>query len=128
MVGSMVAMLKDARQEGYAVPSFCVWNAESARAVLDEADTSNSPVILMAGPVELELTSPVHLARIVRDYATDVRVPVVLHLDHGDTPERVKACINAGFNSVMLDYSKRTLAENIAVNYALTFRKDDRDA
>ena len=65
-------------------------------------------------PYEIKLTGLEDLSQIVLYHARRATVPVALHLDHGDTFERVMGCIAAGFTSVMLDASQLPLAENIA--------------
>lgn len=112
MLCATKALLSAAVTDGYAIPSFCVWNAETVGAVLATAQDLLSPVILMAGPGEFNLLPPRNLARIARAFAADVSVPVGLHLDHGDSIDLVKECIDSGFTSVMLDYSKRPYQEN----------------
>lgn len=108
----MLALMEKARREGYAVPSFCVWDAESIALVRRTASQLRAPVIIMSGPCELTLLSPAEMAAVAHTQAFDV--PVALHLDHGDTPEITQLCLDAGFSSVMLDYSPRPFAENVA--------------
>lgn len=110
----MKPMLEDALARGYGVPSFCVWNAESVRGVLQTAVRLKSPVILMAGPGEFPLVDIEDLATIVRAFASDHPLPAALHLDHGNSLEQVRRCLDAGFTSVMLDYSTRSFDENAA--------------
>lgn len=107
-------LLKKAMADGYAVPSFCVWNAETAITVLGVAADLRAPVILMNGPGEFCSLAPADLAAIVRDVYVRFEVPVALHLDHGDTIDRVEECLRAGYTSVMLDFSTRPYAENVA--------------
>ncbi len=109
----MSKLLGDALRHGYAVPSFCIWNAETADAVLRVAERCRAPVILMTGPGEL-LLSYGALADTARTLAARYSVPAALHLDHGNTPQAVDACLAAGFTSVMLDYSTKPFAENAA--------------
>jgi tagatose 1,6-diphosphate aldolase GatY/KbaY len=94
------------------VPGFTVWNAETVNTVLGVAAACRAPVLLMAGPAEFSLMPPALLADVARCVAARYDVPAALHLDHGDSPECVEACIAAGFTSVMLDYSSRPVAEN----------------
>jgi len=110
----MHELLQPAWKAGYAVPSFCAWSGEVAETVLQVATELKAPVILMSGPGEFGLNSPDTLARIVKALIDKYPVPAALHLDHGDSPEMVDACIAAGFTSVMLDYSTRPFAENVA--------------
>jgi len=110
----MHELLQPAYEGSYAVPSFCAWNAEVAETILQVAADLKAPVILMSGPGEFGLNSPDTLARICSAIAPKYRVPVALHLDHGDSPEMVVACLKAGYSSVMLDYSMRSYEENVA--------------
>ena len=109
----MGELLKKALDGGYAVPSFCVWNAETMSAVLRVATRLEAPVILMNGPGEFPLLPPSHMAGIARMLTAKPFVPVALHLDHGDSPEQVISCLDAGYTSVMLDYSTRPFEENV---------------
>jgi tagatose 1,6-diphosphate aldolase GatY/KbaY len=110
----MLELLKKAAADRYAVPSFCVWNAETMVAVLRVAAAMRAPVILMNGPGEFPLMSPADVAVIAREFAGRFPVPAALHLDHGNSLEQVEECLEAGYGSVMLDYSTRPYAENVA--------------
>jgi tagatose 1,6-diphosphate aldolase GatY/KbaY len=109
----MLDLLNRATSEGYAVPGFCVWNAETIKAVLQTASKVKAPVILMSGPGEFPLLGPRDLAAVANALAEDFDVPAALHLDHGDSLAQVEACLAAGYTSVMLDYSTRPFAENV---------------
>jgi tagatose 1,6-diphosphate aldolase GatY/KbaY len=110
----MHELLRPAWAAGYAVPSFCAWNAEVTETILQVATDLQAPVILMSGPGEFPLNPPDTLGRISRAIAEKFNVPAALHLDHGDSPELVETCIKAGYTSVMLDYSLRPFDENVA--------------
>lgn len=110
----MHELLQPAWERNYAVPAFCAWNAEVTETILQVATDLEAPVILMSGPGEFPLNSPDTMARISRTIAEKYRVPAALHLDHGDSPEIVDACLEAGYTSVMLDYSTRPFEENAA--------------
>jgi fructose-bisphosphate aldolase class II len=109
----MSELLADAYATGYAVPSFCAWNAEVVQAVLRVAEALRAPVILMAGPAEFPLLAPRALGAVAHALIASSSVRAALHLDHGDSLEQVQACLAAGFTSVMLDYSTRPLDENV---------------
>jgi ketose-bisphosphate aldolase len=109
----MSDLLQQAAAEGYAVPSFCVWSAETMEAVLQTAEALKAPVILMAGPGEFDLLGPAELGAIAQTVARRFEVRAALHLDHGNSPAMVDACLGGGFTSVMLDYSCRPLRENM---------------
>ncbi|MHB1295021.1 MAG: class II fructose-bisphosphate aldolase [Anaerolineae bacterium] len=106
-------LLIPALTDGYAVPSFCVWNAETLRTVLEVAADLRAPVIVMAGPMEYFALKPHELADITRWLMGRFDVPIALHLDHGDTIDLVEDCLDAGYSSVMLDYSSRPFDENV---------------
>jgi ketose-bisphosphate aldolase len=109
----MGELLQCAGAEGYAVPSFSVWNAESMHTVMATAADLKSPVILMNGPCEFALLRPPLMAAVARTVVRRYRVPVALHLDHGDSLELVRECLKAGYSSVMLDFSARPFGENV---------------
>jgi tagatose 1,6-diphosphate aldolase GatY/KbaY len=110
----MHELLRPAWKAGYAVPSFCAWNAEVAETVLQVAVELKAPVILMSGPGEFVLNPPYTLGCIAKGLIKKYNVPAALHLDHGDSPAMVEECIQAGYTSVMLDYSLRPFEENVA--------------
>ena len=105
-------LLQRAASEGYAVPSFCVWNAETMEVVLRTAEVLKAPVILMNGPGEFGLLEPAQMGAVAHTIARKFNVRAALHLDHGNSVEMVDACLNAGYTSVMLDYSLRSFQEN----------------
>jgi ketose-bisphosphate aldolase len=108
----MKELMIHAMAHNYAVPSFCAWNAEVIETILKVCQRLRSPVILMAGPGEFQLLRPATNAAIVRALLADYKVKAALHLDHGDSLELVKECVNAKFTSVMLDFSTRGFEEN----------------
>ena len=110
----MDELLQPAWRGKYAVPAFCAWNAEVAEVILRVATELQAPVILMSGPGEFPLNPPETLARICQAVALKYPGPAALHLDHGDSLELVQQCLEAGYTSVMLDYSTRPFAENVA--------------
>jgi fructose-bisphosphate aldolase class II len=110
----MSEILIPARTGGYAVGAFEVWNLESIQAVVAAAEELSQPVILQIGPYEADYAGLEDIAHIALFHARRARIQVVIHLDHGDTFERVMQCINHGFTSVMLDVSHLPYAENVA--------------
>ena len=115
-------LVDSAYHDGYAVPSFCVWNAETTEAVLQAAADFRAPVMIMSGPSEFEVFPPAVMAEIARAMARKYDVRAALHLDHGDSPELADRCIAAGYTSVMLDYSTRPFEENAGALKALAGR------
>lgn len=110
----MSELLAEAYAAGYAVPGFCVWCPEAMQTVLSVAAEMRAPVILMNGPAEFPLLSPSTLAAAAHELVERFPVRAALHLDHGESPERVRQCLDVGYTSVMLDYSTRSLEENTA--------------
>lgn len=110
----MSEILVPARRGGYAVGAFEVWNLESVQAVVTAAEGLSQPVILQVGPYEADHAGLEDIVHIAVFHARRAKIPVALHLDHGDTFERVMQCINHGFTSVMLDVSHLPYAENVA--------------
>jgi len=114
---SLVAMsqvLIPARRGGYAVGAFEVWNLESVQVVVAAAEGLSQPVILQVGPYEADYAGLEDISLMALYCARRARVPVTVHLDHGDTFERVMQCIAHGFTSVMLDVSHLPYSENVA--------------
>jgi len=109
-----IDLVRSAFEGGFAVPSFCVWNAECMDTVLRVAADCRAPVILMNGPGEFGLLPPATMGAIARAVARPYAVPAALHLDHGDSMGQVESCLSAGYTSVMLDFSAKPLRENIA--------------
>jgi len=107
-------MLLDARKKGYAVGHFNVENLETVQAVVDAAVECNSPVILAATESAIAYAGIEYLAALVK-VAAKANVPVALHLDHGKRIDAVRACLKAGFTSIMIDASLKPYKENIRI-------------
>ena len=108
-------ILKKAYEGGYAVGGFNVNNMEIIQAITEAAKLENSPVILQVSAGARKYAKHGYLVKLVEAAVEDTDLPIVLHLDHGDSFEICKACIDGGFTSVMIDGSKYSLEENIAL-------------
>jgi tagatose 1,6-diphosphate aldolase GatY/KbaY len=108
----MSLLVGKAYRKGYAVPAFCAWNAEVIEVILASAEKLRAPVILMSGPGEFHVLGPASIAAVAYAIKTRYDVPAALHLDHGDSLEMVRACVEARYTSVMLDFSSRPFEEN----------------
>ena len=121
MLVSAKEMLNKAREVHYAVGQFNINNLEWTKAILLTAQENNSPVILGvsegAGKYMCGYKTVVGMVKGMME-ELKITVPVALHLDHGSF-EGAKACINAGFSSVMFDGSHYPIEENIAKTTAL---------
>ena len=116
MLVSAKEMLNKAREGKYAVGQFNINNLEWTKAILLTAQECNSPVILGvsegAGKYMCGYKTVVGMVNGMLE-ELNITVPVALHLDHGSF-EGAKACINAGFSSIMFDGSHYAIEENIA--------------
>ena len=108
-------MFEKSMKEGYAIGAFNVNNMEIIQAIVDAASKENSPVILQASSSAIKYARPTYLKKMVEAAVEETNIPIALHLDHGADFEACKACIDAGFTSVMIDGSKYDFEENIAV-------------
>ncbi len=121
MLVSAKEMLNKAREGKYAVGQFNINNLEWTKAILLTAQECNSPVILgVSEGAGKYMTGYKTIVGMVNGMLEElnITVPVALHLDHGSF-EGAKACINAGFSSIMFDGSHYPIEENIAKTTAL---------
>ena len=108
-------MFEKSMKEGYAIGAFNVNNMEIIQAIVDAASKENSPVILQASSSAIKYARPTYLMKMVEAAVEETNIPIALHLDHGPDFETCKACIDAGFTSVMIDGSKYDFEENVAI-------------
>ena len=116
MLVSMKDMLQHALRDGYAVGQFNINNLEWVGAVLSTAQQCRSPVILgvSGGTVKHMLgLKCIHDIVVNAMEYLHIDVPVALHLDHGKSIESVKACIDGGYTSVMIDGSSLPYEQNV---------------
>jgi fructose-bisphosphate aldolase, class II len=107
-------LIEKAFAEHYAMPSFNVCSLEMAKACIEAAEKERAPIMLQTGPDDLKHASPFVMATMIHALAEEADVPIMLHLDHGDSEERVAKCIRAGYSSVMFDGEHYALEENVA--------------
>lgn len=113
----MVQCLREAAKKKYGVGAFNVNNMEQIQGIMQAAKECHSPVILQASRGALKYTNLVYLKRLVQAAVEEnPEIPVVLHLDHGDSLETVKTVIDLGFTSVMIDGSHYDFEKNIAIS------------
>ena len=106
-------MLQKAREGKYAIGAFNVENMEMVMAVLAAAEAKNSPVIMQTTPGTIKYAGVDYYYANVAAAAKRSSVPVVMHLDHGDSFQRAMAAYRAGYTSIMIDGSKLPFEENI---------------
>jgi len=99
----------------YAIGAFNAYNLEVCQAIIQAAVKEKSPVILQTSEGAIEYAGLREITAIVTSLAARASVPVVLHLDHGKSVAQVRACVEAGYTSVMIDASKESYEKNIAI-------------
>jgi len=125
-------MFKDAMKNGYAVPAYNFNNMEQIQAIITACQKSRSPVILQVSRGARDYANATLLRWMGRGAIEMMKemgkpVPVALHLDHGDTFELCKSCIDSGFSSVMIDASSKPFAENAALTKKVVEYAHPRD-
>ena len=109
-------MFQKAYEGGYAVGAFNVNNMEIVQAITEAAGALNSPVILQVSSGARKYANAKYLIHMVHAACENFpELPIVLHLDHGDSFELCKSCIDDGFTSVMIDGSHLSYEENVAL-------------
>lgn len=109
-------MFQKAYAGNYAVGAFNVNNMEIVQGIIEAAKAERAPLILQVSAGARKYASQVYLKHLVAAAVEDApEIPIALHLDHGDSFEICKECIDSGFTSVMIDASKYPLEENIAI-------------
>ena len=111
-------LFKKAINGGYAIPAFNFNNMEQMQAIIQACVEAKSPVILQVSSGARKYANQTllrYMAQGAVEYAKELgyAIPIVLHLDHGDTFELCKSCIEYGFSSVMIDGSSHPYDENV---------------
>ena len=120
-------MFKKAMAGKYAVPAYNFNNMEQLQAIVTACVESQSPVILQVSSGARKYANQTMLqymgqgaVEMMKEMAKEKgvgEIPIALHLDHGDTFELAKSCIDSGFSSVMIDGSHHSFEDNIARCY-----------
>lgn len=108
-------MFKKAYEGGYAVGAFNINNMEIIQAITEAAQETKSPLILQVSAGARKYAKHEYLMALANAAVKDTGIDFALHLDHGDSFEICKSCIDGGFTSVMIDGSKYPFEENIAL-------------
>ncbi len=106
-------MFEKAYKGGYAIGAFNVNNMEIIQGITEAAKEENAPLILQVSSGARKYAKHTYLVKLVEAAIEDTGLPICLHLDHGDTFELCKSCIDGGFTSVMIDGSHFPFEENI---------------
>ena len=109
-------MFKKAYHGGYAIGAFNVNNMEIIQGITEACREEQAPVILQVSKGARAYANRTYLVKLVEAAVIECpEIPIVLHLDHGDTFETCKSCIDDGFTSVMIDASSKPFNENIEI-------------
>ena len=108
-------MFKKAYEGGYAIGAFNVNNMEIIQGITEAAMEENAPLILQVSSGARNYAKHVYLMKLIEAAIEDTGLPICVHLDHGDTFELCKSCIDGGFTSVMIDGSHHSFEDNIAL-------------
>ncbi|MCI6090694.1 MAG: class II fructose-1,6-bisphosphate aldolase [Solobacterium sp.] len=106
-------MFEKAYEGGYAIGAFNVNNMEIIQGITEAAKECNAPVILQVSKGARAYANRTYLVKLVEAAVIETGLPIALHLDHGDSFETCKECVDDGFTSVMIDASSKSLEENI---------------
>ncbi len=119
-------MFKKAYQGGYAIGAFNVNNMEIVQGITEAAKEVNSPLILQVSSGARKYANHTYLMKLVEAAIIETDLPICLHLDHGDTFELCKSCIDGGFTSVMIDGSHHSYEDNVALTKKVVEYAHDR--
>jgi tagatose 1,6-diphosphate aldolase GatY/KbaY len=113
MLSTTIELMKAARENGYALGAFNVYNLEGVRAVGAAAEMEHSPAIVQIHPSALR-HGGIPLVALCLAAAREASVPMAVHLDHSSSPDDIRAALAAGVTSIMADGSGLTYAGNVA--------------
>ena len=119
-------MFKKAYDGGYAIGAFNVNNMEIIQGITEAAKDVNAPLILQVSSGARKYANHTYLVKLVEAAVIETGLPIALHLDHGDTFELCKSCIDGGFTSVMIDASSKSFEDNIALTKQVVEYAHDR--
>ncbi len=108
-------MFQKAYHGGYAIGAFNVNNMEIVQGITEAAKEVNAPLILQVSKGARAYANHTYLIKLVEAAIIETGLPICLHLDHGDSFDICKSCIDGGFTSVMIDASSKPFAENIEI-------------
>ena len=106
-------LMEYAKERGYILPAFNTTNMEMTYGIVKGLCSADLPGYVQISSNNLRLSNPFVIADLVRDAVKNIDTPIGLHLDHGKSFEDVKACVDAGFTSIMIDMSHLPFEENM---------------
>lgn len=119
-------MFQKAYEGGYAIGAFNVNNMEIIQGITEAASEVRAPLILQVSAGARKYAKHVYLMKLIEAAEADTGLPICVHLDHGESFEVCKSCIDGGFTSVMFDGSKHSFEENIKLTSEVVKYAHDR--
>lgn len=119
-------MFKKAYEGGYAIGAFNVNNMEIIQGITEAAKEVKAPLILQVSSGARKYANHTYLMKLVEAAMEETNLPICLHLDHGDTFELCKSCVDGGFTSVMIDGSHHSYEENVKLTKKVVEYAHDR--
>lgn len=116
MLTTLKEVLAFAEEKKAAIPAFNIDNMEIVQSIIKASEEENYPVILAVGQAAIKDGKLALLAATAQVLAKKSPIPVVLHLDHGQSLEQVRMALDCGFTSVMIDGSKLPFHENVEIS------------
>ena len=116
-------MFEKAYNGGYAIGAFNVNNMEIVQGITEAAAELNAPLILQVSKGARAYANHTYLMKLVEAAVIETGLPIALHLDHGDSFDICKSCIDGGFTSVMIDASSKSFEENIEITKKIKKKK-----
>lgn len=108
-------MFEKAQKGGYAIGAFNVNNMEIIQGIVEAATEERAPLILQVSSGARKYANQTYLVKLIEAAIIESGLPICLHLDHGDSFELCKSCVDGGFTSVMIDASHHSFEENIKI-------------
>ena len=106
-------ILLKAQKEGYAIGAFNAANIETLKAITTAAKKLDSPIIIEASKGEVDYIGKIQLVDLIKDYRNELKIPIILNLDHSESFEECEEAVNAGFDYIHFDGSKLPYDENL---------------
>ena len=108
-------MFQKAYEGGYAIGAFNINNMEVIQGIIEAGAETRSPLILQVSKGARDYAKTIYLRKLMEAACAETDLPIAFHLDHGDSFELCKDCVDNGFTSVMIDASHYSFEENIAI-------------
>jgi fructose-bisphosphate aldolase, class II len=109
-------LFANALKSKYALGAFNVNNMELLQAIVEACEEEKAPVMLQISQAARQYASPVYLKKLIEAAVSTSNIPIAIHLDHGDSFDLCKECIDEGFTSVMIDGGHEPFEKNVELS------------